>query len=698
MEAAVKLDFMALKRAVASQWERMQKHSMFRVEIDKDKLWATYIAAFPEGTNPKYRERTEHDCSCCKQFIRAVGDTVAVINGEIVTVWDVTVKDEPAYTKVAKAMSDYVKSLPIKDFFLHYDRLAGTDRNFEKLVEGQQTWNHFFVNIAANFVLDKSRIPSKLNDLRTARSVLHRSLTGVTIGAPVLDEDGEVDVGGAITLEAVDTVLDLIAQNSLYRGSEQKFVVSEFRKVIVEFNRLTTDAAKDRFSWTASESLPGSVSRIRNSSIGKLLVDISADVDLEVAVKKFESKLAPANYKRPTALVSKAQIEKAKTSLQELGLMSALERRYANIGDITVNNVLFRDRSVKEAMGDVFDTLATTSTNLKAFDKVEEVPVARFLEQILPRAESIEVFVENRFNNNLVSLIAAADATAAPLFKWGNKFSWSYIGEMADSIKERVKKAGGSVVGDLCCRLAWDYRDDLDFWMKEPGGHTIYFGNRNTVSPNGGKLDVDANGGSGMMDEPVENIFYASQSKMREGTYELSVNNYTRRDNDKRGFEVEVEFDGQTFRFAYEKALRTGETVQVAKIKYSKKSGFEIIESLPSSQSTKTFWGVQTQQFHKVSAIMNSPNYWDGETGVGNNHLFFMLEGCKNDGTARGFFNEFLKSELDPHRKVLEMVGSKMKVADSTDQLSGLGFSSTKKETLICRVKGSFSRPIKIVF
>lgn len=63
------MDFKNFKLAIAKQFDEMSKHELFRVDVDKDLLWNTYLSSFPEGTNPIYRERTEHDCSCCKQFI-----------------------------------------------------------------------------------------------------------------------------------------------------------------------------------------------------------------------------------------------------------------------------------------------------------------------------------------------------------------------------------------------------------------------------------------------------------------------------------------------------------------------------------------------------------------------------------------------------------------------------------------------------
>ena len=143
--------------------------------------------------------------------------------------------------------------------------------------------------------------------------------------------------------------------------------------------------------------------------------------------------------------------------------------------------------------------------------------------------------------------------------------------------------------------------------------------------------------------------------------------------------------------------LKTGETIAVAIISYSHKDGFKIVKSLPSTQASKQVWGLPTQSFRRAGVVMLSPNHWD-EHAVGNKHYFFILDGCRNDGKARGFYNEFLNEGLSEHRKVLEIVGAKMKTEESDRQLSGLGFSSTQRNSVTVRVTGKFTRTVKVLF
>ena len=233
--------------------------------------------------------------------------------------------------------------------------------------------------------------------------------------------------------------------------------------------------------------------------------------------------------------------------------------------------------------------------------------------------------------------------------------------------------------------------------VEKSSRYEIDYTNRGRFSPCGGKLDVDMNAGGGHTREAVENIFYPQRKTMQPGTYILQVNQFQQREKIDIGFEVEIDIMGTMYHFECDKLMKTGETITVAELEYTKTGEIIIVKSLPSTKASKTVWGVQTGNFQKVDVMMMSPNYWAGR-GVGNKHYFFMIDGCVNDGSARGFFNEFLKPELDAHRKVFEIVGSKMKTAESANQLSGLGFSSTQRSSVLARVGGSFTRVVKIVF
>lgn len=670
------MKFSNFNKAIASQFAKMSKHQLFRVAVDKDTLWDTYLNSFPDGSNPIYRTRTQHDCNCCKQFIRSVGNVVAIIDSKIVSIWKCSIPGEPEYQQVADALAAVCESSTITDEFLTDSVTAGREKTFEQLVSGEvHQWNHFHVQVPRKFVKAASDIPTILSKSRSSFGVFMRALEETS-------------------LEDIDTVLELICQKTLYRGEEHEYALTEFRKALFKYKSLSGN--KSEYVWSILANTAGSVTNFRNSVIGTLIADLSSGKSLDDAVGAYEAKVAPSNYKRPTALVTKSMIDSAKKTVESLGLASALERRYATLQDITINNVLFADRSTKsKIMNSVFDTLSPTASD-KASDKIEEIGIDRFIEHVLPKIAGMEILVSNSHTANLVSLIAPVDPTAAKLFKWDNQFSWSYTGDVADSIKERVKKAGGNVTGEFCCRLAWYNYDDLDFSMVEPDGNKVYFGWRRSHNT-GGELDVDMNI-SPTTRTPVENIFYNRIATMPKGEYTLRVHSYRARETIDVGFDVEIDIRGQVYSFAYDKRVKDNELIEIAKFYSDGKGNLTIVDSnkISSKAKSKQVWNINTEQFVKCNAVMLSPNYWDGN-GVGNKHYFFMLDGCRNDGAARGFYNEFLRGELDQHRKVLEVVGAKMRTDNELNQLSGIGFSTTSKNSFVCKVSSSFTRTLKVV-
>ena len=655
---------------------------LFEVDLDKDELWQTYLSSFPAGTNLMYRERTEHDCSCCRHFIKNIGNVVVIKNNKMISVWDFETGDK-TYQPVITALSEFVHSHLVTNVFLSPCKHIGTDHNMEMTNDKLIQYDHFYLELSNKFVQTGRSIPDMQGEYRDSRNVFKRSL----------DE---------ITEDSIMTVLELIGQKSLYRGEEWKGVLTDFLKLKRDYIKLSA-FEQELFAWEKSISVGGAVSRIRNHSMGTLLVNISEGMDLDNAVTKYEAIVAPANYKRPKAIFTKKMLEDAKKKIEELGYMGSLARRYAHLDDITINNILFADRNVKADIGssDIFaDMEKSIAVNPKKFSKVEEIGIDDFISGVLPTAKKMEVLLENRLSSNMVSLIAPADKTAPSMFKWDNAFSWAYAGNIADSdIKANVKSAGGDVNGVMRFSIQWNcfdgYNDDdFDAHCIEPNGNEIYFAQKRSRFTKG-QLDIDITHPDRNV-PAVENITFASKDTLLNGTYKFFVDNYNHRTG-KSGFKAEIEIDGQIYSFEYNRSLRTDEKVQVAEVTFNN-GNFTISEKLPSSVSSREVWSLNTNQFVPVSVIMYSPNYWDEQKGIGNKHYFFMLKDCINPDTPNSFYNEFLKEELTPYRRVFEALGMKTAVQEADNQLSGVGFCSTRRNEIIVKVTGSTERIVKVKF
>lgn len=658
-----------------------QSH-LFQVNIDKDTLWNTYLNSFPEELRPQF------NCNSCRQFIKNYGNLVAIKDNTLISLWNFTAENT-VYQTVVNNLNQLVLNATIKDVFVTTFAKLGTDSNIQRLEDNSTVrWHHFYYELPKSLVYRGSDSEATvMNEYRTQQQVFKRSLTEITV-------------------DAVETVLELAEPtHNVYRLAEFVPLIKVFQKCQLEYANLP-DNQKDNYCWATSVKQGGDVNKLRGHVVGTLLLDISNDLDINDAIAKFESKMNPYNYNRKQNITftSTKQLEKHLARIVELGYEHSLARRFATANDLTVNNILWKAGNVKtksdtSLAASLFSELKEdVVVNPKQFSKLESVNITDFIEKIVPKANSIELLLENKHEGNLVSLIAPENLDAPSMFKWNNGFSWSYNKGLADSMKERVKAAGGKI--DALSRFSIQWNEDgnnvidYDAHCQEPNGNHIYYSNKGYVHPSSGRLDVDMINPTGI---GIENIVHTDARRMPNGRYEYSLVNYSSRPS-KGGFKAEYEFDGEVYSFEYNQSLKGGEKVNVITVGFDRDKGIKVIKSLDSTLavSSKQLGNINTNKFHKVNILMYSPNYWNSQQSIGNQHYLFMLDNCKAD-KARGFFNEFLKQELAPEKKVFEALANKMKVAPSDDQLSGVGFSSTQKAEFIVKVTGTFTRTLKVV-
>jgi hypothetical protein len=617
---------------------------MFTVDIDRSTIGDNYLKAFPLGSDPVYIERTEHDCQTCRQFIKFIGTAVTInSDGSLDTIWDVDGLVEP-YVTVAATLSAQVKSASIKSIFLHNEPKAGSQLTQQILTDSSvKNWDHFWAVIPDH--LYERDIATKKGMSESRAGVHKRSLETISIDTLLI-------------------VQDLIQSDSIYRGAEHLAKLNSF---ITMKNAFESVDNQDSYAWlTYNKSGAG----IRNTVIGSLLIDIEEGKDIETAVKSFESKVAPSSYKRPKAVVTKRMMENAIKQIDELGIRDSLNRRQALPTDVSVNDVIFADRGIKLSDQDplmaMFDEIPT---EIKGLDNATEITMDRFISDIVPNSTKLSLIVGKAQSANQIQISAPEDDSAPNILQWDNNFAWAYNGNVTDSdIATKVKAAGGKVDGFLRFSIQWNENgkcssNDLDAHCTTPNKH-IYYGKKEA---DGGSLDVDiTNPGN---DVAVENITWADQGSIPNGKYRFYVNNYSGRNIG--GFRAEIAIGDELYNYDISDDVTSDITVAIVSVNDGE---FSIEHNYPHTMSTAT-------SIVPVKMMMLSPNHW-GDSEQGNKHFIFITEPAEEQQPFRGLFNEYLSPTLYEHRKVFDMLASKMMCEPVVNGLSGYGFSSTRRTSV----------------
>lgn len=637
---------------------------------DAEGLWDIYLNNLPETLRQVY------NCRACRHFVERYGNLVFIKeDGTTVSaLWSLT---PPDYFKDSMSkLKATVESARVNGVFISDTIVLGQPRTGE--------WKHLSVDVPLS-LKNQSRVKDA-GQMMAEKKEDYGMLSRGIVAFPV---------------ESVNTALTLLESETLYRSDRVLGVAKWFKEVHEKRSLVANSRCRENIVWLAVANAPTGFCHIKSSMIGTLLEDITDGLSYDMVKARFDEKMNPSNYMRSQSAPSVNQIREAEKMVEKLGVAPALSRRYATLDEIpeflwkkALHNHMDKGNTVPT--GGVFSHLIPNAQSVNADMSlpVKLMTWEKFVNTVLPTADNIEAKIEDV--NRFMALVTAQDPTAPNIFQWDNTFSWYYHGGVDAEIKRRVEEAGGRYEdNEIRCSLIWESGTDLDLHCITPNRRHIYFGNDNA---DGGYLDVDANGGRITSYKPVENIRFATAI---EGVYKFYVHNYIDRNRWDNPFKVELEVNGQIF--VFEDVLpRTGEEAVAFEFMYRKGQAPQFRNGFGGNAVSSTeSWGVTSNQFVPVTAITTSPNLWgiSPKEHLGT-HVFFLLDGCKDttEGKGRGFFNEFLQTELKQYRKVLEAFTASMPINGAYDaNACGLGFSKDLEWNLTLKVqsKGQ-TRYIKI--
>ncbi len=201
----------------------------------------------------------------------------------------------------------------------------------------------------------------------------------------------------------------------------------------------------DNLVWLAVATAPPGFCHVKNEMTGTLFEDVLAGLPFDAIKRRWDTKMHPLQYQRPTKEVSEGVIKQANELVAKLAAEGSLARCHARLGDIQQilgsggaaslyqveergqlrNRVAWFPDPIKdntaevEQSGKPFDRLLKGKA---ATVKPVELPPRkigweRFRDEVLPTARRLELLVPGG-RAGFFGLVTAVDPQAPPILQW----------------------------------------------------------------------------------------------------------------------------------------------------------------------------------------------------------------------------------------------------------------------------------------
>lgn len=366
---------------------------------DATGLFDQFLAVFPAEV------RQHYTCHACRRFVETYGGLVTIDSEGKTTsaLWNPERVPELYQPNVA-ALKATVEKAKVTGVFLSSEKTWGTP------VTG--VWHHMHVKPAPEHVYTPKPLKNAsqaMAEKSEERGMLLRGLS-------------------EFPLDIATKAVDLLTLDAFYR-SEKFLGVAEWFLNLHKVRALTSHKhRRENLVWRAVASAPAGWCHIRSTMIGTLLSDLSAGLPVGMVKSRFDEKVQPLHYRRPTAAPSDGQIDVAEKLIEEMGCKLSLARRYARIEEVPL---LWSPKDRAEETSDgVFGHLRESKAKawtVEILPGTKRISWEKFVDTVLPTATRITYCVP--VLGQFLAVVTALHPDAPPIIRWDrpekrNPFSW----------------------------------------------------------------------------------------------------------------------------------------------------------------------------------------------------------------------------------------------------------------------------------
>lgn len=367
---------------------------------DASGLWDLFLAHIPPDLAQIY------NCHACRDFVEKYG-SLAIVTDDGLALSVLWHTGSMPFAFAIGSMMGRITVSPVTGVFLSTDLVWG------KPVTG--LWSHFAVTPPKSMIYrhpllsPAQAMAEKLEDFRMLGRALEEFSTTTARTAVNLIESGD----------------------ALYRSEKVKGVAEWFLGLHKTVMTTRHDVWRNNLLWRAVATAPPGWCHIRSTMIGTLLEDIASGMRFVDVKSRFDAKMHPLLYARPTAAPTTAEIAQAEATVAALDVAGSLARRFAKVEDV---HALWKpqDSTPAATVTGVFSGVLPAIKTPRKRQAIEapETPITwvKFQATVLPTADSIEYWVAPGGGQPYITLTTAVNPDAPPILQWDDPSQRNSVG------------------------------------------------------------------------------------------------------------------------------------------------------------------------------------------------------------------------------------------------------------------------------